>query len=175
MSARVAVFHTIMALHRISERVAARIDVAAIPDDVILYAACKKARVALVRHTSCRYPPGFCHVALQTLCCHICYPSAPALSRRYRPVPDRGWQERHHGACCRCRAYGRRLLDQLSFVSNKGSGTAPWNGPWLLHGFTILVLICSLQGYANPGQTARGLHTRLYARAFIFAQADDPQ
>lgn len=29
------------------------------------------------------------------------------------------------------------------------------------------------QGYANPGQLAAGIHTRLYARAYIIADAND--
>ena len=32
-----------------------------------------------------------------------------------------------------------------------------------------------LQGYANPGQIAAGIHTRLFARAFIAAEASNPQ
>jgi hypothetical protein len=31
-----------------------------------------------------------------------------------------------------------------------------------------------LQGYANPQQYAAGIHTRLYARAFVVADAADP-
>jgi hypothetical protein len=30
--------------------------------------------------------------------------------------------------------------------------------------------MCALQGYAMPLQIARGLHIRLYARAFVFAE-----
>lgn len=33
----------------------------------------------------------------------------------------------------------------------------------------------TLQGYANPLQTAQGIHTRLYARAFIFVDDGDEQ
>uniref|UniRef100_A0A7S0RPR3 Neutral ceramidase n=1 Tax=Chlamydomonas leiostraca TaxID=1034604 RepID=A0A7S0RPR3_9CHLO len=47
-----------------------------------------------------------------------------------------------------------------------GIGKADITGP---------VADVNLMGYAQPQQTARGLHTRLYARAFIFAQADDPR
>jgi hypothetical protein len=32
----------------------------------------------------------------------------------------------------------------------------------------------ALQGYANPDQFAAGIHTRLYARAFIAADSADP-
>jgi hypothetical protein len=37
-------------------------------------------------------------------------------------------------------------------------------------GWGVSVLCCSLQGYAMPLQIARGLHIRLYARAFVFAE-----
>lgn len=30
-----------------------------------------------------------------------------------------------------------------------------------------------LQGYASPGQLAAGIHTRLYARAYIIADSTD--
>lgn len=29
-------------------------------------------------------------------------------------------------------------------------------------------------GYANPSQTSKGIHTRLFSRAFIFQSGDDP-
>lgn len=32
-----------------------------------------------------------------------------------------------------------------------------------------------LQGYANPGQLAAGIHTRLYARAYLIADPEDTQ
>ncbi|KAG2424279.1 hypothetical protein HXX76_014657 [Chlamydomonas incerta] len=46
-----------------------------------------------------------------------------------------------------------------------GVGTGDITGP---------VADVNLMGYAQPLQTARGLHTRLAARAFMFAEAADP-
>ena len=34
---------------------------------------------------------------------------------------------------------------------------------------------CGMLGYGKSTQRTKGLHTRLRARAFVFADADDPQ
>ncbi|GIM09601.1 hypothetical protein Vretimale_13439 [Volvox reticuliferus] len=47
-----------------------------------------------------------------------------------------------------------------------GSGVGDITGP---------VADVNLMGYANPVQTAQGVHTRLFARAFIFAQQANPR
>ncbi|GLI66734.1 hypothetical protein VaNZ11_010675, partial [Volvox africanus] len=47
-----------------------------------------------------------------------------------------------------------------------GSGIGDITGP---------VADVNLMGYANPMQTAQGLHTRLFARAFVFAEQANPR
>lgn len=47
-----------------------------------------------------------------------------------------------------------------------GIGKADITGP---------IVDVNLMGYSMPDQTARGLHTRLYARTFIFAEAARPE
>lgn len=45
------------------------------------------------------------------------------------------------------------------------------------HGFIMVQVSVNhdLCRYANPGQTAQGLHMRIYARAFIFAEEANPR